>query len=214
MTHLCGLCERNLTIGYLCPGCTSLTVERLAALPGLYNALALFLQPGARGSAERVATSKAEPPLPVAEDPLSLRSEGGMVTWCEDWRSAMHDTLGWPEARRRGPYEQRLARAVRGLRDNVLWIADGWEQAGTFAQELLELHGAATSIVDPSDPADRPKRMGYCPTRVDGVLCGAVVSRRPGQTTPRCAWCSTEWPSTRWLEFRAAQSEFEAADAA
>ena len=43
MTASCGLCERDLEHGYLCPGDTLALAERLDRMPKIYSALAGFL---------------------------------------------------------------------------------------------------------------------------------------------------------------------------
>ena len=207
--NTCQLCERALygdAAAYLCPGCTRATAERLDALPGLYTALALFLAPAPQQPGPSTAGSP-EPPMPCAELPLSLRGPGGILGVVEDWRSAMHADLGWTQPRVSGSYEERLARAVAGLRNNVLWIASSWPAAGTFAEELREAERLILSIVDPVDPRDRARRLGLCPKETGDGRCGAVVRLHPGQSVAVCRWCGAEYAPTHWLALAAAQVE-------
>ena len=80
MSAACGLCERALEDGYLCPGDTLALAERLERMPKLYAALAGFLTPAARGSGERVSTSRTDPGLPVDEVGPSLARATAKVT--------------------------------------------------------------------------------------------------------------------------------------
>lgn len=209
----CELCQRPLPAeapAMLCPGCTRATGERLAALPGLYVTLGAFralAQSGSGGS----GCKPVDAPLPLSEPVLSLRGPGGIVAVLEDWRSALHADLGWSQPVPRGSYEQRVKTAAAGLRDNVLWIASSWPAAGTFAQELRDLERAITSIVDPVDSADRPRRLGYCPAPTVGGPCGAVVSLPAGTALAACRWCRAEYPPESWLALAGAQSELEEA---
>lgn len=205
--NLCGLCERDLEAAVLCAGCTLATVERLTALPDLYRALATFLPPSASGPRIRVSTSRGGAPMPVAEEPLILRGPGGMVAVVEDWRSALHADLGWSEPRRHGSFEERLARAVKGVRDNILFIAEAWPVAGAFAEEIRDLYREARSVVD---PPEKTIRLGSCPAVYeDGTLCGAALRVPAGAAEVVCRWCGTGYPPNTWLELRAAQGSFE-----
>lgn len=195
----CGLCDRKAADGYLCVGCLRRTDDNLAALPGLYDALLRFLQPGRTGDHGGRRTTR-EAPLPVAELPLTMRGPGGMVGVCEDWRSALHCDLGWTEPKPRGTYEDRLARAVRGLRNNILWIGSSWPPAGAFAEEIRDLVLGAKSIVDPPEPT---LRIGECAALLpDGSVCGAVLRVPAGVTEVSCKWCGAEYPPSLWLALR------------
>ena len=63
------------------------------------------------------------------------------------------------------------------------------------------------SFVNPGDPMERPRRLGHCPTLIDEVLCGAVVSQQPGRTSVSCVWCGAEWPPERWIDLASAQDQ-------
>lgn len=206
MSASCGLCERDLEHGYLCPGCTLGTSKRLDRMPKLYAALAAFLHPGGRRP-ELGRSRPAEAPLPIAEPVFNLRGPGGIVGVLEDWRSAMQADRGWGEPVIEGTVERRIFRAARGLSQNLEWITAEWPMAGAFAEEIRDLERDVASIVNPRDPKERPRRLGHCPTLVDEVLCGAVVALYPGRTSVACSWCGAEWPPERWLALAAAQNE-------
>ncbi|MFF2650370.1 hypothetical protein [Streptomyces sp. NPDC058045] len=213
MSHICGLCETDVDAGYLCPGCARATARRLELMPRLYDALAAFLHPAGRRP-ELGRARPAEAPLPLAETPFSLRGPGGIVGVLEDWRSAMQADRGWGEPVPAGTTERRVVVAARALLMNLEWVVESWPMAGAFAEEIRDLHQAARSIVDPRDPADQPRRLGYCLTELNGESCGAVVLLRSGSTTARCEWCGTDWPPSRWVELAAGQAQFAATGAA
>ena len=61
-----------------------------------------------------------------------------------------------------------------------------------------ELEAQARTIV--GDPAPRPQRLGTCVAiTAEGVVCGAVISRLPGQTRLTCRWCSYTYESEQDL---------------
>ncbi|MFF9898482.1 hypothetical protein [Streptomyces longispororuber] len=217
MSATCGLCERDLEHGYLCPGCTLATARRLDAAPRWYEALAAFLAPAVTGPAVGSRTARAEAPLPLAEGPFVLRGPGGIVGVLEDWRSAMQTDRGWGAPVLEGDTARRVAVAARALSINLEWIASSWPMAGALAEEVRDLERMVRSVVAPTDPAERPVRMGPCPTVLDAqdTRCGAVLLRRPGEATITCRWCSTTWPPSRLLALaRAQQDAANAVDAA
>jgi hypothetical protein len=206
--NTCGLCERELEHGYLCPGCTRATGERLDQMPKLYDALAAFLPPpGRRPEYGRAGGSEA--PLPVAEPALNLRGPGGMVGVLEDWRSAMQADRGWGAPAVRGSTEERVRTAARGLSLNLEWIASSWPMAGAFAEELRDLERSVLSVVN---PPERTIRLGNCTaTLEDDAACGAVLRVPPGIAEVRCRWCGAVYPPSSWLELARAQEPSDAA---
>ncbi|MFZ3569940.1 hypothetical protein ACOKM5_23320 [Streptomyces sp. BH097] len=210
MSATCGLCETDLEHGYLCPGCTLATAHRLDDAPRWYTALAGFLQPAVTGPAEGVRNGgRTEAPLPVAEAPFSLRGPGGIVGILEDWRSAMQADREWGAPVIAGDTERRVLVAARALSINLEWISGCWPMAGAMAEEIRDLERGVRSIVEPTDPAERPIRMGLCPTVVDAedTRCGAVLTRRPGEGTVTCRWCGSTWPPSRALALARAQQD-------
>ncbi|NUL03577.1 hypothetical protein HRW07_10085 [Streptomyces lunaelactis] len=199
----CGLCERDLQDGYLCPGDTLALAERLERLPKLYVALGAFLAPAVRPAGERVSSGQAEPPLPVNEAVLDLRY-GGIALVLEGWRSDVQDVRGWGQPAIEGGIERRVLAAARSLGMSLEWIASSYPAAGDLAREVREMEGAALSIVDPEDPRDRGTRLGNCPAQFeDGVICGAVLRHRRGEASITCRWCNTVYPPESWLALAA-----------
>jgi hypothetical protein len=194
----CGLCERALEDGYLCPGDTLALAERLERMPKLYAALAGFLTPAARGSGERVSTSRTDPGLPVDEAVLDLRY-GGIALVLEGWRSDVQRVRGWGEPAVTGGVERRVLAAARWLGMELSWIAASYPAAGDLAREVRELEGAALSIVGALP--ERGRRIGQCVSiDTSGVICGAVIRHQPGQTRLVCEWCHCVYATEQdWL---------------
>ncbi|CAM5536214.1 hypothetical protein [Streptomyces canus] len=202
MTASCGLCERDLEHGYLCPGCTLGTARRLDRAPRLYEALAAFLHPGGRRP-ELGRSRPTEAPLPIAEPVFNLRGPGGIVGILEDWRSAMQSDRGWGEPAITGPIERRIGVAARALSMNLDWIAASWPMAGAFAEEIRGLERDVASIVNPPTPS---LRLGNCPAVYeDGVVCGAVLRVPEGTAKVECRWCNTVYPPESWLALASGQ---------
>ncbi|MGW6743756.1 hypothetical protein ACWGDX_24060 [Streptomyces sp. NPDC055025] len=194
----CLLCERDTTAGQLCAGCRRATAVRLDRMPKLWSALAAFLPPGGRATTQYGRTRASEAPLPVAEEPLSLRGPGGIVGTLESWRATLHADRGWAEPVLCVGIGERVTAAAGALVLSMEWIATEWPAAGDMAQSVKELERAAMSVVDAPDPAKRPVRIGPCPALVEGGKpCGALLRYFPGDPDVRCRWCQTSWPCTR-----------------
>jgi len=203
VTASCGLCERQLEHGYLCPGCTLGTVRRLDRMPRMYDALAAFLHPGGRRP-EMGRSRPAEAPLPIVEPAFNLRGPGGIVGVLEDWRSAMQADRGWGEPAIEGDTARRVAVAARALSINLDWVAAAWPMAGAFAEEIRDLERDVGSIVNPPEPS---LRLGNCPAVYeDGIVCGAVLRVPAGTARVECAWCGTVYPPESWLVLRSLQT--------
>ncbi|MGW2226818.1 hypothetical protein [Streptomyces formicae] len=193
MSAECGLCERQLEHGFLCPGDTLALGERLERIPKLYEALGAFLAPGARPVSDRVSSGHATPPLPVNEAVLDLRY-GGIALVLESWRSDVQRSRGWGEPAIEGSVERRVLAASRWLGMSLEWIAASYPAAGDLAREVREMEGAALSILGVLP--DRGRRIGQC-VAVDpsGVICGAVLRHYTGQTRIVCPWCTCVYES-------------------
>lgn len=205
MTAACGQCCRDLEAGYLCAGCTLALAERLDRMPKVYAALAGFLTPTARSSAEFVSHGHAGSSLPVDEAVLDLRY-GGIALVLEGWRSDVQRVRGLGEPAVVGDVEERVRRAARWIGMELPWIADCYPAAGDLAREVRELEGAALSIV--GAVPDRGRRIGNC-VAVDasGVVCGAVLYHRRGETRLVCPWCSCVYEARDFLKLKALQPE-------
>lgn len=199
----CGLCEQQLEHGHLCPGCARSTTERLDRMPKLYAALAGFLSPATRASAEFVSRSHAGASLPVDEAVLDLRY-GGIALVLEGWRSDVQRVRGWGEPSTEGSVEGRVLRAARWLSMELSWIAASYPAAGDLAREIRHLEGAALSVVGAAP--DRGRRIGTC-VAVDasGAVCGAVLRHRQGETRLVCPWCTCVYEDRDFLMLKMLQ---------
>jgi len=198
VTAACGLCERQIEHGYLCPGDTLALAERLDRMPKLYAALAGFITPAARGGAERVSRGHAGSTLPVDETVLDLRY-GGIALVLEGWRSDVQRVRGWGEPAIVGDVEERVKRAARWLGMELEWIAAAYPAAGDLAREVREMERAALSIVGALP--ERGRLLGQCVNSdQSGVLCGAPIRHQPGQSRLVCEWCHCVYSSEQdWL---------------
>ncbi|MEV2201014.1 hypothetical protein AB0E11_13585 [Streptomyces fradiae] len=193
----CELCGEETSGRYLCERHAVALAKGLAALPDLHAELAAHLVPARRGMAEYTAAAPPGPRSPLNEDVLDLAGpHGHMAAVVESWREDVQ-RVRWPE--RSAPPRTGLAAACRWLGMEVEWIAARYPAAGDLAREVWELERAALSIV--GDPAPQRQRLGTC-VAVDGegVVCGAVITRLPGQSRVQCRWCSYVYESERdWL---------------
>ncbi|MFI2184576.1 hypothetical protein [Streptomyces sioyaensis] len=180
----------------LCTGCVRGLDTRLAELPGQYLLLADRLRPGAARGDGPVALVR-EAPLPVREDVLDMRAEGGLVTVLEEWREAMQDARGWGRPARTGPIERRVLAAARGLRINLDWIVAEFEAAGDLAREIRALAAQVRALLDPAPPT---LAVGDCAADLGGGgICGAPLRVPAGTTDVHCHRCGTDYPPSSWL---------------
>jgi hypothetical protein len=201
----CGLCERDLPDGYLCPGDTLALAERLERLPKLFVELALYLQPGPPATGERIPTKAVHPGLPLNEAALDLR-HGGIVLVLESWRSDIQSVRGWGEPATDGGLDRRVFAAARGISLQLEWIAADYPAAGDLAREVREMEGAALSVVGAKP--DRGRRIGEC-VAVDpsGIVCGAVLRHKAGETRLICPWCTCVYEARDFLTLKTLQPD-------
>ncbi|MBC2904007.1 hypothetical protein [Streptomyces cupreus] len=201
----CGLCERALEHGYLCNGDLLALAERLDRMPKLYTALGAFLAPAVHGGGERTGKGHATAVLPVNEAVLDLRY-GGIALVLESWRSDVQACRGWGEPAIEGSVERRVLASARWLGMSLEWIAASYPAAGDLAREVREMEGAALSIVGALP--ERGRRIGQC-VAVDasGVICGAVLYHRPGETRLACPWCTCVYEARDFLMLKTLQPE-------
>jgi hypothetical protein len=196
MSAACGLCDRALEDGYLCPGDTLALAERLGRMPKLYEALAGFLAPVSAPPGERVSGSGGSR-LPVNEAVLDLRY-GGIALVLESWLSDVQSCRGWGEPVVVGGMEHRVRQAARSLGANLEWIASSYPAAGDLAREVRELEGSALSIVGVT--RERGRRIGQCVAAdASGVVCGATIRHLPGETVLVCPWCGYVYEEREFL---------------
>ncbi|MGW0914675.1 hypothetical protein ACWD1Z_23400 [Streptomyces sp. NPDC002784] len=201
MSASCGLCEREITAGYLCTRDATQLAMRLDDLPLLFEELTECLVPRRSGPAEYVTAAVAGPRSPLDEDVLDLVDGGHVAKVLELWRADVQ-RVRWP-THEAPPTERGMARrvavAARWLAMELDWIVVEYPAAGDLAREVRELEAGMRSVV--GDPAPRRQRLGTCVAiDAEGVVCGAVISRLPGQSRVPCRWCGYVYESEQdWL---------------
>ncbi|GHJ01590.1 hypothetical protein TPA0906_34550 [Streptomyces olivaceus] len=192
----CEVCGAESGGRYLCGRHAEQLAARLGDLPTLYDEVAQCLVPRRSGPAEFVTAGTAGPRSPLDESVLDEVNTARAAEVVRLWRVDVQRER-WPH--HGAPAPAGLSADCRWLAMELEWIAQHYPAAGELAREVRELETAARSIV--GDPAPRPQRLGTC-VAVDGegVVCGAVVSRLPGQTRVRCRWCSYSYETEAdWL---------------
>ncbi|MER6064851.1 hypothetical protein ABT167_27490 [Streptomyces sp. NPDC001792] len=182
----CELCGEDSSGRYLCERHTTALARRLDDLPTLYAEVGECLVPRRTGWGDIVATkSAAGPRSPLDEDVIDNINATRAAEVVHLWRVDVQRER-WP--RHGAPPPGGLAADCRWLGMELEWIASHYPAAGDLASEVHELEKQARTIV--GDPAPRPQRLGTCVAiSAEGVVCGAVISRLPGQTRVQCQWC-------------------------
>lgn len=211
IANLCGLCDVRLlgrsATAYLCADCTLDTALRLERLPEMFEEVADLTFPARRIEGTRRGSRPAVSPTPDLE-PLAVRWNFGALS---SWHRLLAEDSGWPVQETGlgiAGDDARVLGACIALRASMRWIAVCWPVAGDFARVVKDLFDGTRSV---TGVADLPARMGRCPKKVDGVLCGAELLLPDGQQILRCAWCGSTYPPGVWPALRLAQkSVFEA----
>ncbi|MFJ8603414.1 hypothetical protein ACIREM_32850 [Streptomyces shenzhenensis] len=185
--NACEMCGGDADGRYLCHRHTVKLAERLADLPTLYDEVGECLVPRRSGWGEIVATrGAAGPRSPIDEDVLDTINWSRAAEVMRLWRIDVQ-RVRWPQ-HTPPPPPVDLSSDCRWLGMELEWIAAHYPGAGDLAREARELELQARTIV--GDPAPRAQRLGTCvAVTAEGVVCGAVISRLPGQTRVRCRWC-------------------------
>ncbi|MFE1748982.1 hypothetical protein ACFW88_00250 [Streptomyces anandii] len=197
----CELCGTEAGSRYLCERDTVKLAKRLADLPTLYAEVGQCLVPRGHGWGEIVATrGAAGPRSPLNEDVLDTVNWGRAAEVTRLWRVDVQ-RVRWPQ-HAPPPPPADLNADCRWLGMELEWIVDHYPAAGDLASEVRELEAQARTIV--GDPAPRPQRLGTCvAVTAEGVVCGAVISRLPGQTRLTCRWCGYSYETAQdWLRLQ------------
>ena len=183
----CGLCEDPIPVGYLCERDTVSLARRLAQLPALDAELAMHLVPVRTGPAELVTARTAGPRSPINEAVFDEIHDNRVGEVVYSWRVDVQRER-WPQ--HAAPPRAGLAADCRWLAMELEWIVVHYPAAGELAREVRELEAQLRSLV--GDPIPRRQRIGLCVAVTDdqGTVCGAVLSRLPGEPV-RCRWCRT-----------------------
>lgn len=194
---VCELCGEETRGRYLCERHAVQLAKRLDDLPTLYAEVGECLVPRRSGWDDIVATKAAAGPRsPLDEDVLDTVNMARAAEVLQLWRVDVQRER-WPQ--HTPPPPASLNANCRWLAMELDWIVDHYPAAGEMAREVGELESAGRTIV--GDPAPRPQRLGACVAQgEDGVICGAVISRLPGQSRVTCRWCGYSYESEQdWL---------------
>ncbi|KUN34929.1 hypothetical protein AQJ30_27460 [Streptomyces longwoodensis] len=192
---MCG----NAASGYLCNRHKDKLAARLRELPTLYREVIECLVPRRTGWGDIVAShAAAGPRSPINEDVIDTVNWARATEVIHSWRADVR-RVRWPH--REGTPPARLDDDCRWLAQELDWIVMQYPAAGDLAREVAELNSAVRSVV--GDPEPRPQRIGYCVALVgEGIVCGAVISRMPGETRLTCGWCGTVYGPEDYLTLR------------
>ncbi|MFE0720223.1 hypothetical protein ACFW23_04625 [Streptomyces rochei] len=192
----CEICGADTGGRYLCERHAVQLAARLADLPTLYAEVAECLVPRRSGPAEFVSAAPAGPRSPLDETVLDEVNTARAAEVIHLWRVDVQ-RVRWPH--HGAPPPADLTAGCRWLAMELEWIVQHYPGTGDLAREVRELELQARSIV--GDPAPRPQRLGTCVARdEDGAICGAVISRLPGQARVKCRWCGYAYETERdWL---------------
>ncbi|MGW2044664.1 hypothetical protein ACWCPF_05705 [Streptomyces sp. NPDC001858] len=183
----CELCGEEAGGRYLCERHTVELAVRLLQLPALDDELVMHLVPAAAGITEAVTGRGSGPRSPINEGVLDLMRANRAAQVMHSWRVDVQRER-WPE--RSAPPPAGLAADCRWLGMELDWIVASYPATGDLAREVRDLEAELRSLG--AEPA-RP-REGRCIAVTDdrGTVCGAVLSRGPGNVV-RCRWCRTEY---------------------
>lgn len=198
VTAACELCGEETGGRYLCDRHAVRLAERLDELPKVYDEVGECLVPRGHGWGDIVATrGAAGPRSPIDEDVVDTVNWARAAEVMRLWRVDVQRER-WPQ-HSPPPPPADLAADCRWLGMELDWIVVHYPGTGDLFREVRELELQARSVV--GDPAPRPQRLGTCVMRgEDGAICGAVISRLPGEPRAKCRWCGYVYQSERdWL---------------
>lgn len=205
--NVCEICGEDSSGRYLCERHTGQLAKRLEELPVLYAEVGECLVPRRSGWGDIIATKGAAGPRsPIDEDVLDTVNVACAAEMMRLWRVDVQRER-WPH--HGAPAPAGLAADCRWLGMELEWVVAHYPGTGDLAREVRELELQARTIV--GDPAPRPQRIGLCVAVTDdkGTVCGAVISRLPGQTRLICRWCGTGYGPDDYLLLK----HFQPADA-
>lgn len=192
----CELCGGEADGRYLCERDTIALAARLAQLPELDDELVMHLVPARTGFGELATGRSAGPRSPINESVFDEIQDNRAGEVIRSWRIDVQ-YVRWPQ--HSPPPRAGLAADCRWLGMELDWITVEYPAAGDLAREVRELESGLRSLV--GDPLPRRQRLGACVEVVDdeGALCGAVISRLPGETRLSCRWCGRVYEARDFL---------------
>lgn len=195
----CELCGHDSGARYLCERHALALAGQLEQLPALAAELVDCLVPRRSGFGELVTARTAGPRSPINEAVLDLMQSNHVGEVVHSWRVDVQRER-WPQ--HTSPPPSGLAADCRWLVMEMEWIAGEYPAAGDLAREVRAIEAELRSLV--GDPVPRRQRLGTCVTvTADDVVCGAVISRLPGEARVRCRWCGFVYESAQdWMQLQ------------
>jgi DNA-directed RNA polymerase subunit RPC12/RpoP len=198
--YRCTHCSRLLYLDELerfaCRVCEDRASHRLRALPDLYADLGGALIPSSSARGARVSASRTAP-LPVALQPLHLRTTGGIVTELQDiedsWRRSAKRTI----ATFAGSTEQTLDVVVNYLRINLQWACWDYPDVADSLDTIGSLYWQARNTISGNQPRLVPVRCRLLYD--DGSECGSDMRVDINRTSVKCGTCGTRWGREEWM---------------
>ena len=208
----------------VCVRCEDGVKENLTALAGpdglfarlVWRGTEALAPGGTRSKSDPVVkTSKVNAPSPVNLGAINLLGAGGVVPTLQRWVADWYDQLGFRRPVWRGNHHfvvmlapggaqvkrpGQLDNAVKVLINNLPWACENREDFGDFRRQVRSFVDDAQSALDPT--ADRPIRVqiGRCPAKVDGLICGRMLTADPFSLSIRCPNCGTVWGRAEWVD--------------
>jgi DNA-directed RNA polymerase subunit RPC12/RpoP len=196
-THCSRLLHREELERFACRICEDRANKNLRALPDLYADLAKALPPSSSAKRGGRVTASRTAPLPVALQPLHLRTNGGIVTELQDiedsWRKAANRTV----ATFSGSTEQTLDTVVTYLRINLQWACWDYEAVADDLDTISSLYWQAKNAISgtTSQLITVHCRLLYD----DGSECEAPLKVDINRTSVKCQTCGTRWGQAQWM---------------
>lgn len=193
----------------------------LAGPDGLFARLVWLgtdaLTPGASRSKSDpvVKTSKVTAPSPVNLGAVNLLGAGGVVVTLQRWVGRWYQDLGFKPPIWRGQHQfvtlvgpggahikrpGQLDNAVKVLVNNLPWACENRYDFGEFRKEVRGFVEDASMALDPTAERAIQVQIGRCPNKVDGALCGHLLTANPHAMAIRCPNCNTTWKRTEWVD--------------
>jgi DNA-directed RNA polymerase subunit RPC12/RpoP len=196
-THCSRLLYQDELARFACRVCEDRAGKNLRALPDLYADLGGALIPSSSASrGARVGASKTAP-LPVALQPLHLRTNGGIVTELQaiedSWRKAAKRTV----ATFSGSSEQTLATTVTFLRINLQWACWDYEGVADDLDSINKLYWQAKNTITGEQPRLITVHCRYLFD--DSTECGEPLQVDINRTSAKCQVCGTRWGQAEWM---------------
>lgn len=194
-------------------------LDALAGPSGLFARLTWLgvdaLSPTSRRSnGPVVKTSKTTAPPPVRLQSINLLGAGGVVHTLQRWVASWYGDLGFQQPVWRGQHHfvvvidpntgrkvhrpGQLDNTVKALMNNLPWAVENRRDFDTFSNDVHRFVSDSEQAIDPTIERPPRVRIGRCPSDVEGMMCGAILTADPYALSIRCGNCGTSWGRESW----------------